>query len=43
MLRRRMDAEVGVFTTGLAIRDVPAGVVHRRELWEASETGANPG
>jgi len=43
MLRRRMNAEVGVFTDGLALRTIPAGRVDRRALWEASETGANPG
>ena len=43
MLRRRMNAEVGVFTDGLALRTIPPGTVDRRALWEASETGANPG
>lgn len=43
MLRRRMGAEVGVFTDGLTLRTIPSGTVYRRALWEASETGANPG
>lgn len=43
MLRRRLNADVGVCTDGLTIHPVPAGPVDRRALWEASETGANPG
>lgn len=42
-LRRRMRADAGVFSEGLTIGVVPAGVVTRGALWEASETGANPG
>jgi 2',3'-cyclic-nucleotide 2'-phosphodiesterase (5'-nucleotidase family) len=43
MLRRRMRADVGLFTEGLALDVVPPGVVTREALWEASETAANPG
>ena len=43
ILRRRMDAEVGVFSEGLTLGTVPPGVVTRGALYEASETGANPG
>jgi hypothetical protein len=43
MLRRRMDAEVGLFTEGMCLGDLPPGVVTRGALWEASESAANPG
>jgi 2',3'-cyclic-nucleotide 2'-phosphodiesterase (5'-nucleotidase family) len=43
MLRRRMNADVGVFSEGLTIATIPAGLVTRGALYEASETGANPG
>ena len=43
MLRRRMDADVGVFSEGLTLATIPPGVVTRGALYEASETGANPG
>jgi len=43
MLRRRMGAEVGIFADGLTLDVLPAGVVTRGALWEASETAANPG
>jgi len=41
-LRRRMHAEIGLFTDGLTCGVVPAGPVTRRALYDASETGANP-
>jgi 2',3'-cyclic-nucleotide 2'-phosphodiesterase (5'-nucleotidase family) len=43
MLRRRFDADVGIFAEGLAIAALPPGIVTRGALWEASETPANPG
>jgi 2',3'-cyclic-nucleotide 2'-phosphodiesterase (5'-nucleotidase family) len=43
MLRRRMSADVGLFTEGMCLADLPAGVVTRGALWEASESAANPG
>jgi 2',3'-cyclic-nucleotide 2'-phosphodiesterase (5'-nucleotidase family) len=43
MLRRRMGADVGVFAEGLTIATLPPGPLTRGELWEASETPANPG
>jgi 2',3'-cyclic-nucleotide 2'-phosphodiesterase (5'-nucleotidase family) len=44
MLRRRMDAEVGLAISGVALeRTLPAGPLRRRDLWEACHTGANPG
>ncbi|MFZ1878970.1 MAG: metallophosphoesterase [Gaiellaceae bacterium] len=43
MLRRRMDADVGLFAEGLVLGVLPPGVVTRGALWEASETAANPG
>lgn len=42
-LRLRMGADAGVFGEGLTVGVVPAGAVTRGALWEASETGANPG
>jgi 2',3'-cyclic-nucleotide 2'-phosphodiesterase (5'-nucleotidase family) len=41
-LRRRMDAEIGLFTEGLTCGVLPPGPVTRRALYEVSETGANP-
>lgn len=43
MLRRRMDADAGVFSEGLTLGTIPAGEVTRGALYHASETGANPG
>jgi 2',3'-cyclic-nucleotide 2'-phosphodiesterase (5'-nucleotidase family) len=43
MLRSRMGADVGVFSEGLASGTIPPGTVTRGALYEASETGANPG
>jgi 2',3'-cyclic-nucleotide 2'-phosphodiesterase (5'-nucleotidase family) len=43
MLRNRMSADVGVFSEGLTRGTMPPGVVTRGALYEASETGANPG
>ena len=43
ILRRRMNADVGLFADGLAIGVVPPGLVTRGALYAASETGANPG
>ncbi|HEV8460451.1 MAG TPA: bifunctional UDP-sugar hydrolase/5'-nucleotidase [Gaiellaceae bacterium] len=43
MLRRRMNADVGVFSEGLTLATIPTGLVTRGALYEASETGANPG
>ena len=43
MLRRRMRAEVGLFSEGLAVGVLPPGTVTRGALYEVSETGANPG
>jgi 2',3'-cyclic-nucleotide 2'-phosphodiesterase (5'-nucleotidase family) len=43
MLRSRMGADVGVFSEGLACGTIPPGTVTRGALYEASETGANPG
>jgi 2',3'-cyclic-nucleotide 2'-phosphodiesterase (5'-nucleotidase family) len=43
MLRRRMDADVGLLTEGLVLSVLPPGTVTRGALWEASETAANPG
>ncbi len=43
MLRRRMNADVGLFTEGMCLGDLPPGVVTRGALWEASESAANPG
>lgn len=43
MLRVRMDAEVGLVTSGPAIdRELPAGPLRRRELWEACPSPGNP-
>jgi 2',3'-cyclic-nucleotide 2'-phosphodiesterase (5'-nucleotidase family) len=43
MLRRRMDAEVGLFSEGLTLGVLPRGPVTLGALIEVSETGANPG
>lgn len=43
MLRRRMQADVGLFSNGQTLGIVPAGRITRGELWEASDTPANPG
>ncbi len=43
MLRRRMNADVGLFTEGMCLGDLPPGIVTRGALWEASESAANPG
>jgi 5'-nucleotidase len=44
MLRRRMEADVGLAISGVALeRTLPAGPLRRRDLWEACHTGANPG
>ena len=43
MLRRRMNADVGLFAEGLTLGVLPPGVVMRGPLWEVSETAANPG
>jgi 2',3'-cyclic-nucleotide 2'-phosphodiesterase (5'-nucleotidase family) len=43
ILRRRADADVGLFSEGQTLAVVPAGPVTRGALWEASESGANPG
>ena len=41
-LRRRMGAEVGLFSEGLSRGVLPPGRVTRRALFKISETGANP-
>ena len=43
MLRSRMCADVGVFSEGLTLGTIAPGTVTRGALYEASETGANPG
>lgn len=43
VLRRRMDAEVGLFPAGQIVAVLPPGRVSRGALWEASDSGANPG
>jgi 2',3'-cyclic-nucleotide 2'-phosphodiesterase (5'-nucleotidase family) len=43
MLRRRMDAEVGLFCEGLTLGVLPPGAVTLGALIDVSETGANPG
>lgn len=43
LLRDRMNADIGLFAEGLAVDVVPPGVVTRGALYDASETGANPG
>lgn len=41
-LRRRMGAEIGLFSEGLTRGSIPPGPVARRALFAVSETGANP-
>jgi 2',3'-cyclic-nucleotide 2'-phosphodiesterase (5'-nucleotidase family) len=43
LLRSRAGAEVGLYSEGQTIAVLPAGLVTRGALWEASETPANPG
>ncbi|HEY6962770.1 MAG TPA: 5'-nucleotidase C-terminal domain-containing protein [Gaiellaceae bacterium] len=43
LLRVRAGADVGLFSEGQTLGVVPAGVVTRGALFDASETGANPG
>ena len=43
ILRRRAGAEIGLFSEGQTLEVLPAGLVTRGALWEASETPANPG
>ena len=43
MLRRRMQADVGLFSHGQTLGVVPAGRITRGALWAASDTPANPG
>jgi 2',3'-cyclic-nucleotide 2'-phosphodiesterase (5'-nucleotidase family) len=43
MLRLRANADVGLFSEGQTLAVVPAGVVTRGALWNASESAANPG
>jgi 2',3'-cyclic-nucleotide 2'-phosphodiesterase (5'-nucleotidase family) len=43
MLRRRFDADVGLYPEGMTLAVLPPGVVTRGALWEASESPANPG
>jgi 2',3'-cyclic-nucleotide 2'-phosphodiesterase (5'-nucleotidase family) len=43
ILRVRAGAHVGLYSEGQVIRVLPAGLVTRGALWEASETPANPG
>jgi 2',3'-cyclic-nucleotide 2'-phosphodiesterase (5'-nucleotidase family) len=43
MLRRRMNAEVGLFSEGLTLGVLPPGPVTLGALIDVSETGANPG
>jgi 2',3'-cyclic-nucleotide 2'-phosphodiesterase (5'-nucleotidase family) len=43
ILRVRAGAEIGLYSDGQTPAVLPAGVVTRGALWEASETPANPG
>jgi 2',3'-cyclic-nucleotide 2'-phosphodiesterase (5'-nucleotidase family) len=43
MLRRRFDADVGLYPEGMTLAVLPPGVVTRGALWEASDSPANPG
>ena len=43
ILRVRADAEIGLYSEGQTLAVLPAGIVTRGALWEASETPANPG
>jgi 2',3'-cyclic-nucleotide 2'-phosphodiesterase (5'-nucleotidase family) len=43
VLRRRMDADVGLYPDGQTLGVVPPGSVTRGALWEALESAANPG
>lgn len=43
LLRVRMNADIGLFAEGLTVNVVPPGIVTRGALYDASETGANPG
>lgn len=43
MLRRRFDADVGLYPEGMALAVLPPGVVTRGALWQASDSPANPG
>jgi 2',3'-cyclic-nucleotide 2'-phosphodiesterase (5'-nucleotidase family) len=44
VVRRRMDADVGLATSGAAIdRPLPPGPLRRGELWEACHSTGNPG
>jgi 2',3'-cyclic-nucleotide 2'-phosphodiesterase (5'-nucleotidase family) len=43
LLRVRMNADIGLFAEGLVVEVVPPGLVTRGALYDASETGANPG
>lgn len=43
MLRRRMGADVGLFSTGQTLGIVPSGPITRGALWAATDSPANPG
>src|SRR5262249_29456802 len=44
VVRRRMDADVGLATSGAAIdRPLPPGPLQRGDLWEACSSTGNPG
>jgi 2',3'-cyclic-nucleotide 2'-phosphodiesterase (5'-nucleotidase family) len=43
ILRVRAGAEVGLYSGGQALAVLPAGLVTRGALWDASQTPANPG
>jgi 2',3'-cyclic-nucleotide 2'-phosphodiesterase (5'-nucleotidase family) len=43
VMRRRLDAEVGLYSEGQTIVVLPPGRVSRGALWEASDSPANPG
>jgi 2',3'-cyclic-nucleotide 2'-phosphodiesterase (5'-nucleotidase family) len=43
VMRRRMDAEVGLYAVGQVIAVLAPGRVTRGALWEASDSAANPG
>jgi 2',3'-cyclic-nucleotide 2'-phosphodiesterase (5'-nucleotidase family) len=43
MLRRRFDADVGLYPEGMTLAVLPPGPITRGALWEASDSAANPG
>jgi 2',3'-cyclic-nucleotide 2'-phosphodiesterase (5'-nucleotidase family) len=43
VIRRRMDADAGLYSEGQVIAVLPPGRVTRGALWEASDSPANPG